>query len=262
MSSLRTAGSSASESANFCMCVKAPNATIFFFLSIKHQTLLHTHLTQHPGMSTHIKGLIKDNLLIADLKTDALKDRHWEEILDIINFKQGLTSLTLGDLWNCNLTKNEPAIRDQLNQAQGEMALQEFMKSVKQYWAAAELELVVFKNKCNVIRGWDDIFSQIDEHLNSLTSMKMSPFYKTFEVDATAWESKLRAASTLLDASMDGQRRWVYLEGIFFGAGDIQQLLPQEYSRFKSIDSEFVALMKKASQSRGRVGRRVWISGL
>ena len=123
------------------------------------------------------------------------------------------------------------------------------LKSVKEYWNGAELELAVFKNKCNVIRGWDEIFSQIDEHLSSLTSMKMSPFYKTFEETATAWENKLRDANQLLDTWMDVQRRWVYLEGIFFGAGDIQQLLPQEYSRFKSIDSDFVALMKKSSQS-------------
>ena len=81
-------------------------------------------------MNARIKFLIKENMLIADLKTDALKDRHWDEILSIINFKQGFTSLTLNDLWGADLAKNEAAIRDQLNQAQGEMALQEFLKSM------------------------------------------------------------------------------------------------------------------------------------
>ena len=39
--------------------------------------------------------------------------------------------------------------------------------------------------------------------------------------------------------------RWVYLEGIFFGSADIKAQLPSEYGRFKSIDTEFVQLMRK-----------------
>lgn len=44
------------------------------------------------------------------------------------------------------------------------------------------------------------------------------------------------------------QRRWVYLEGIFTGSADINMLLPQESSRFRSINSEFVNLMKRVKQ--------------
>ena len=43
------------------------------------------------------------------------------------------------------------------------------------------------------------------------------------------------------------QRRWVYLEGIFFGASDIKTQLANEYTRFKGIDNEFTSLMKKVS---------------
>jgi dynein heavy chain 1, cytosolic len=63
--------------------------------------------------------------------------------------------------------------------------------------------------------------------------MKLSPFYKQFEEDANQWESRLHNIRQVFDLWMDVQRRWVYLEGIFFGSADIQQLLPQEYSKFK-----------------------------
>ncbi len=43
------------------------------------------------------------------------------------------------------------------------------------------------------------------------------------------------------------QRRWVYLEGIFFGSSDIKTQLNQEFTRFKGIDSEFTSLMKKVA---------------
>ncbi len=35
--------------------------------------------------------------------------------------------------------------------------------------------------------------------------------------------------------------------GIFFGSADIKQQLPNEYARFRSIDGEFVALMRRVA---------------
>lgn len=32
------------------------------------------------------------------------------------------------------------------------------------------------RSKCRLIRGWDELFSQLDEHLQSMQSMKMSPW--------------------------------------------------------------------------------------
>ena len=40
-------------------------------------------------------------------------------------------------------------------------------------------------------RGWDDLFNKCSENLNSLTAMKLSPYYKVFEEEAGSWEEKL-----------------------------------------------------------------------
>ncbi|KAH8028133.1 hypothetical protein HPB51_013180 [Rhipicephalus microplus] len=79
-------------------------------------------------------------------------------------------------------------------------------------------------------------------------SRPVSPL-KEFEEDALAWEEKLNRINALFDVWIDVQRRWVYLEGIFSGSADIQTLLPMETSRFTSISSEFLTLMKKVSKS-------------
>ncbi len=50
------------------------------------------------------------------------------------------------------------------------------------------------------------------EHLNSISAMKMSPFFKVFEEEAAAWDDKLNRIRALLDVWIDVQRRWVYLE--------------------------------------------------
>ncbi|VEN57747.1 unnamed protein product [Callosobruchus maculatus] len=79
--------------------------------------------------------------------------------------------------------------------------------------------------------------------------MKLSPYYKVFEEEALTWEEKLNRINALFDVWIDVQRRWVYLEGIFSGSADIKTLLPVETSRFQSISSEFLGLMKKVSKS-------------
>lgn len=76
------------------------------------------------------------------------------------------------------------------------MALEEYIKQVKEVWTNYTLDLVNYQNKCRLIRyvqlckfpsvlclcvwfsGWDDLFNKCSENLNSLTAMKLSPYYK------------------------------------------------------------------------------------
>lgn len=45
-------------------------------------------------------------------------------------------------------------------------------------WNTYELDLVNYQNKCRLIRGWDDLFNKVKEHINSVSAMKLSPYYK------------------------------------------------------------------------------------
>ena len=96
-----------------------------------------------------------------------------------------------------------------------------------------ELDLINYQNKCRLIRGWDDLFNKVKEHINSVAAMKLSPYFKVFEDDAMAWEDRLNRINALFDVWIDVQRRWVYLEGIFTGSADIKHLLPNESQRFQ-----------------------------
>lgn len=196
-----------------------------------------------------LQSLTKVNVLIIELKSDALKERHWKTLTKQLNVQWVLSDLTLGHVWDVDLQRNEPIVKDVIITAQGEMALEEFLKQVREAWQNYELELIAYQNKCKLIRGWDDLFNKVKEHINSISAMKLSPYYKEFEEDAQSWEEKLNRINALFDVWIDVQRRWVYLEGIFSGSNDIQNLLPIETSRFQSISSEFLTLMKKVAKS-------------
>lgn len=49
---------------------------------------------------------------------------------------------------------------------------------VSEVWRSYELDMINYQNKCRLIRGWDDLFTKVKEHINSVTAMKLSPYYK------------------------------------------------------------------------------------
>lgn len=51
-----------------------------------------------------------------------------------------------------------------------------------------------------------------------------------FQEEAALWEERLTKLNAVLDAWVDVQRRWLYLEGIFFASRDIKQQLPSEFA--------------------------------
>ncbi|OAA56942.1 dynein heavy chain [Niveomyces insectorum RCEF 264] len=198
-------------------------------------------------IQTILRTYVRVNPLLSDLKSEAVRDRHWTKIYKQIKpgKRYSPVSMTLGDVWDLNLVASAVVLQDIIAQAQGEMALEEFLKQVRETWTSYHLDLVNYQNKCRLIRGWDDLFAKCNENLNSLQAMKHSPYYKEFEEEAAGWEDKLNRVHVLFDVWIDVQRQWVYLEGVFTGNADIKHLLPIESSRFQNINSEFSAVMKK-----------------
>lgn len=187
------------------------------------------------------------NSLLSELKSDAIRDRHWKQIFRHLRISLPFTELTLRTFWESRLSSNDNELKQIIRTAQGEMALDEFVRQVTDHWSNYQLDLVNYQNRCRIIRGWDEMFAKLEEHLNSLSSMKQSPYYRVFAEQATNWEDKLTKIRTILDFWIDVQRRWVYLEGIFFGSADIKQQLPKEFTRFQSIDNEFTSTMKRVA---------------
>lgn len=119
-------------------------------------------------------------MLVIELKSEALKDRHWKQLMKRLHVNWVVSELTLGQIWDVDLQKNEAVVKDVLLVAQGEMALEEFLKQIREVWNTYELDLVNYQNKCRLIRGWDDLFNKVKEHINSVSAMKLSPYYKVW----------------------------------------------------------------------------------
>lgn len=84
------------------------------------------------------------NMLITELKSEALKERHWRLLMKELHVNWNLQDLTLGQVdyvlwvehrillqvWDADIQRHENAIKQILLVAQGELALEEFLKQV------------------------------------------------------------------------------------------------------------------------------------
>ena len=218
--------------------------------AINNMTSLSSNIRQYKAYEItekKLKELKKMNGIISDLRTEAIKDRHWREILKRLSIHKSVNDLILNDFWKAPLLDMEKQLQEIINQATGQLVLESYIKKSKDFWGSYELEMVRYKDKCKLIRGWDDMFTILDEHINSFQSMSNSPYYNIFKDEIEPWKDKLEKIRLLFNEWVDVQRKWVYLEGIFFGSADIMNELSSDYNKFKTIDTEFTGLMKKVA---------------
>lgn len=174
-----------------------------------------------------IRSRLKSNNLISELRSEALRERHWRDLYKSLRSSSGTyqpSRMTLGTVWDLDLKRNESLVNDIILRAQGEMALEEFMRQVKETWTNYSLEMVNYQNLTRLVKGWDDLFAKCSENLSSLGAMKHSPYYKVFEEETLLWEDRLNRVHVLFDTWIDVQRQWVYLECVLPGPAGLLRL--------------------------------------
>lgn len=118
-------------------------------------------------VKTLIENYINTNVLLVELKSEALKDRHWKILMKKLNTIWNLNDLTIGSIWDANLNMYSSILKEMCKMAQGEKVIEEFLNQISEFWKQYQLELTNYQNKCQIINGWNDIFNKIKEHLGN-----------------------------------------------------------------------------------------------
>ncbi|KAL2153811.1 hypothetical protein VTH82DRAFT_4967 [Thermothelomyces myriococcoides] len=103
-----------------------------------------------------LRQLMKVNPILTELKSEAVRDRHWTKIYKQIKpgKRYSPVSMTLGDVWDLNLAATEVIVKDIITQAQGEMALEEFLKQASSWEDKLNRVHVLFDVWIDVQRQW------------------------------------------------------------------------------------------------------------
>ena len=190
--------------------------------------------------------------LIQDLKSDALRERHWKKLMEVTGkeFDMNPKTFTLENLFAMNLAEFTVEIGDLVGGASKELAIEAGVSQIASNWRgskAQSFDLYKFM-KGTVDRGYlvqktDDIVLQLEDNAMNLQSMAASKFVNAFKTEVNYWEKALSLIGEVIDQWLKVQQKWQYLESIFIGNDDIRQQLPAEAKKFDAIDKDFVGVM-------------------
>ncbi|KAI5945034.1 Dynein heavy chain 10, axonemal [Manis javanica] len=193
----------------------------------------------------------KDSIpLLVDLKHEALRDRHWKELMEKTGvFFEMTETFTLENMFAMELHKHMDVLNEIVTSAIKEIAIEKAVKEILDTWENMKF-MVVKHYKGTQDRGYilgsvDEIIQCLDDNTFNLQSISGSRFVEPFLQTVHKWEKTLSLIGEVIEIWMLVQRKWMYLENIFIG-GDIRSQLPDEAKKFDSIDKIFKRIMGEA----------------
>jgi len=205
----------------------------------------------HPYKKIAVRvGAFRDSIpLLTALKNDALRERHWKELMKAtgVTFDMESKTFTLGKLFAMELNRFKDAIQNITLNAMQEAKIEKEINKIAKTWQAAAFALSPYNG--DESRGWllqdcSDIQQELEDHALSLQAMSNSPFAAPFLTDLRNWEQSLNQISETIVIWLIVQKKYMYLEGIFVGSDDIRQQLPEAAKKFDRVDTSFKKIMQ------------------
>ena len=197
-----------------------------------------------------VKGTIekfrRTMYIIEDLRHDAMRKRHWEELQREVGgvFDPFSDTFTLDELFKLKLNNHVDFITLLADRAQNEYDLEVKLKKIENNWQAIELKVVQRENKngdiYHIVEPTEEVTQTLDDDVKRLSTIKTSPYYAQFEGEIEDWEVTLANISDTLDLLMTVQRNWSHLESIFNLQDDMSFQLPNEASIFAGVNKAFL----------------------
>uniref|UniRef100_A0A8D3AXA9 AAA+ ATPase domain-containing protein n=1 Tax=Scophthalmus maximus TaxID=52904 RepID=A0A8D3AXA9_SCOMX len=183
--------------------------------------------------------------LLLDLKNEALRDRHWNELMERTgtNFDMNPDSFTLENMFAMELHKYANVLSDIVTSAVKELSIEKGVKEVVETWENMKFSVQPYvkgtQERGSILGAVDEILLNVENDAMNLQSMAGSRFVGHFLGTIQQWEKDLSHISETIEVWLLVQRKWMYLESIFIG-GDIRSQLPEEAKKFDDIDKSLM----------------------
>ncbi|KAG9397278.1 Dynein heavy chain and region D6 of dynein motor [Carpediemonas membranifera] len=173
------------------------------------------------------------------LKNPGLRDRHWQQLSEELGqpVDPADPKLTMGKLLELGVGVHSEAIELLSSSASQELSIEQGLADIRAVWGTLTLEIAPYKTKeLFILKGSDDLYQVLEDHMVTLGAMKESRFIAAFETEVDHWESQLSTVAEVVEEVLAVQRAWMYLENIFVGSEDIRRQLPAETQQFDQVN--------------------------
>ncbi|XP_073386148.1 dynein-1-alpha heavy chain, flagellar inner arm I1 complex isoform X3 [Physcomitrium patens] len=211
------------------------------------------HLKDQPTyaiMEAKLKDFQESLPLIQDLKSEAMRRRHWDKLMEETgkNFDMDPKTFTLANIFRMELHNYAATIGEITNAASKELNIEQELRNVNEVWRVQSFEVVRYAkdgvDKGYVLRSTEAVMLIVEEMSLNLQGMTSSRFVSAFLDEVNSWARCLGNIGSVVEVWMQVQQKWMYLENIF-GAEDIKQQLPDAAKRFDYIDKNWKKIMSE-----------------
>eukprot|EP00818_Percolomonas_sp_WS_P004801 CAMPEP_0117449454 /NCGR_PEP_ID=MMETSP0759-20121206/7954_1 /TAXON_ID=63605 /ORGANISM="Percolomonas cosmopolitus, Strain WS" /LENGTH=4456 /DNA_ID=CAMNT_0005241931 /DNA_START=311 /DNA_END=13681 /DNA_ORIENTATION=- len=226
----------------------------------------------HQNLRHLVDSFKKSIPLFENLKSDALRDRHWEELMEKTGVQFDPKIATLQNLIDMQLYKYEDQIDEIFSDAKKELKIEHLLRDVAEAWRNRKFEMKKHirdgQDRGYILIGRDIIKEALEEDTTQLAGVSGSRHVAPFMAELSSWEKILSTIDEVIDLWWDVQNTWINLEVIFIGSQDIREQLQALAKEFDKLDSDWTKLMFDTSKNRlikeacNVKGRRSLLEGL
>ncbi|XP_035709844.1 dynein beta chain, ciliary [Folsomia candida] len=202
-----------------------------------------------------IRNMISSLKSVAELQNQAIRERHWEELMQATKVKFSMDeSTTLADLLVLNLHNFEEEVKNIVDKAVKENSMEKTLKDFDGTWSAQEYEFELHsRTGTQLIKASEELIEILEDNQVQLQNIAMSKYIAFFHEEVEFWQNRLFMADQVLAVLGEVQRTWSHLESIFIVSEDIRKNLPEDAARFDKIDRDFKNTLKKLYKTKNVV---------
>eukprot|EP01033_Poteriospumella_lacustris_P003465 gene3469-2562_t len=202
------------------------------------------------GLDRLVKEFVVTCPIIASLRSPAMRDRHWQELMEIVKQQFVLPSnqpnMPLKQLLELNLHKHANEVDEITEKATKEAKHEETLKNLNATWSAVDFSMNFYKDTdVPLLKLDDETIEQLESDQMAVQSI-VGGRYAFFKREAGVWQKVLGTISDVYQILSEIQRLWSYLEPLFIGSEEVKKELPDDARRFEQIDAQVRAILQKA----------------
>eukprot|EP00798_Chlamydomonas_sp_ICE-L_P023007 gene23007-30199_t len=208
------------------------------------------------GVDDSVKNFLISVPLVADLRSPAMRDRHWEQLMTAtaVSFDVNDPSFKLDDLLKLELHKFEEEVGEIVDRAQKEEKMELALEKLNETWSKVEFQFIKFKETpISTIKMAEEDFEALEDNQVLVQGMMANRYMNTFRDAILGWNKKLMNVADVNQIMSEIQRTWAYLESLFIHSEEVKKELPEATVRFATIDKEVKEVLKTFAELKNAV---------
>ena len=196
--------------------------------------------------------------IISNLKSDYIKERHWDEVKLLLETPDLKVDghLSIQTFYDLKVHEKNEDVTEVTEKAANEEKMNKKLNEIKSNWASFDFNFKPYARVegISILDIVEDTYSALEDNMQHVQTMSRNRFKAYFEKEIDKWKSDLNTMNDVNTALSECQKTWTFLESLFIGSDEIKKELPQDTERFVQIDKEVKQVIKKGMEVKNILG--------